>query len=51
MITIKSLDPGDGEVERNPKLTKELEIEEVKLFEDFNPILVRIVKILPNDFK
>ena len=51
MITIKSLDPRDGEGERNLKLTEEFEIEEVKLFEDLVPRTMRIRKNLPSDFK
>ena len=36
VISTKSLDLKDEEVERNPKLV-ELEIEEVKLFDKFDP--------------
>ena len=32
-------------------MVEELEIEEVKLFEDLDPRLVKIKKCLPNDFK
>ena len=46
----QSLDPRDGEVERNPKLAEEFEIEEIKLFDDSNPRIVKISKNLPNDF-
>ena len=51
MITKNFLDPKDGEVERNPRSTKELEIEKVKLFSESNPRLVRVRKDLPNNFK
>ena len=36
MIFAKSLDPKDREIETNLKQTK-LEIEEIKLFDEFNP--------------
>ena len=51
MIMIESLNLRDGEVERNLKLTKESNIEEVKLFEELDPWIVRIRKNLPNEFK
>ena len=51
MITTKSLNPNDEEVERNLKLVKESEVKAVKLFKDFHLRLVRIRKNLPNDFK
>ena len=51
MIMAKSLDPKDGEVERNPKLIEDPEIEEMKLFEELNPRIMRVRKNFPNDFK
>ena len=51
MITTKSLDPKDRDVERNTNLIVELKIEEVKLFRDANPKTMRVGKNLPNDFK
>ena len=44
MISIESLDPRGDEVERNPKLSKEVEIEEVKLFGEYDDQSVRIRK-------
>ena len=51
MITIDSLDLRDREVKRNMKSAKELKIEKVTLFGEFDPSLVRVRKNLPNDFK
>ena len=51
MITIKSLNLRDKEAKRNPKLAKESEIEEIKLFDEFDPRTMRINKNLPKDFK
>ena len=51
MITTESLDPKDGDAERNPKSIIELEIEEVKLFRDIDPKTVRTGRNLLNDFK
>ena len=51
MITIESLDLGDEKIERNPKLTKESKIEEVKLFDETNPQSVKIEKNLLLNFK
>ena len=51
MIMADSLDPRDGVVERNSKLVKELEIEEVKLFDESNLRSIRIGKNLFESFK
>ena len=51
MITTDSLDSRDREVERNAKLIEKLEIEEVRLFDDFDLRLVRIMKNMLVDFK
>ena len=51
MITIESLNPRDGDVERNPKPIIESEIEEVKLFGDTDPKIVRVGNNFLNDFK
>ena len=38
-------------MERNSKTTEGFKIEEIKLFDDSDPRIVRIGKNLPNDFK
>ena len=50
MITTKLLDLRDKEVERNLKLI-ELEIKEVRMFDNPDPKLVRIEKNFPINFK
>ena len=44
MISTESLDPRGDKVERNPKLSEEIEIEEVKLFGEGDDQSVRIKK-------
>ena len=51
MILTESLELWYEEVYRNLKITKELEIKKVRLFDDSNPRLVKIRKNLPIDFK
>ena len=50
MIFVESLDLGDGEIERNPKLAKS-KVKEVKLFDEFKPWSVKIRKNLLANFK
>ena len=50
MIIVELLDLRDEEIERNLKLAK-LEIERVKLFDEFDPWLVRIGKNFPTNLK
>ena len=51
IITPGFLDLRDENLERNSKLVEDSKIEEVKLFKDFDPRLVRIGKILPGRFQ
>ena len=50
MIVVNSLGLRDGDVERSLKLAKKLEIEEVKLFKELDPKLIRIGKNLTTNF-
>ena len=51
MILVDSLDPRDGEANRDLKLVEKFKIEEVKLFGEFDPKLIRIRMNFLEDFK
>ena len=48
---IEAMNLKDRDVERNLKLAEELNIEEVKLFKDYDIRPIRIGKNQPNNFK
>ena len=47
----RTLDQRDGEAKRNPKPVEEFKIEEIKLFDEFDPRIMRIGKNLLDVFK
>ena len=51
MISTEYLDPRGDERERNPKPSEEVEIEEVKQFDNHNYWSIKIEKHLPEEFK